>query len=164
MIQAILGAIVGGGMVLGSLYSYFDLGSKREIETLQRKVSLLENVPAVGGSTDEFLTVGFGRQRLSGSGIASTDTSIGLTSLKQPVSGEDHALGKDEIADRWARRSLYAIRDIPAGSLLTEDMIITLRPWGGIAPKDAGLVIGKKVLRAIKARAPIMWEDFLETK
>jgi sialic acid synthase SpsE len=92
----------------------------------------------------------FTEQALSGSGI------------KQPVSKKTHELGEDEISDRWARRSLYAAQDIKEGVVLTEEMIITLRPWGGIAPKDAGLVIGKKVLRTIKARVPITWDDFLK--
>lgn len=98
------------------------------------------------------LEIRFTEQALSGSGI------------KQPISKENHKLGNDEIADRWACRSLYAAQDIVAGTVLTEDMITTLRPWGGIAPKEAQIIIGKKVLRDIKARVAIVWEDFIKSK
>lgn len=117
-----------------------------------------------GGSNDDLNSLEIEDFKRTVEEIRNTEQALLRAGIKQPVSSEDHALGKDEIADRWARRSLYAVRDIPAGALLTEDMIITLRPWGGIAPKDARLVIGKKVLRAIKARSPITWGDFLETK
>lgn len=117
-----------------------------------------------GGSNDDLNSLEIEDFKRTVEEIRNTEQALSRAGIKQPVSHEDHALGKDEIADRWARRSLYAVRDIPAGTLLTEDMIITLRPWGGIVPKDVGLVIGKKVRRTIKARAPITWDDFLETK
>lgn len=78
--------------------------------------------------------------------------------IKQPVVAEGHA--DDEINDRWARRSLYAARDLKAGEILTADMVITLRPWGGIEPKHAGLVMGRKLARAVKARAALDFGDF----
>lgn len=93
--------------------------------------------------------------------IRNAEQALSKAGIKQPVSDEAHTLGKDEIADRWARRSLYAAYDIPAGAVLTEDMVITLRPWGGIDPRDADLAIGKKLLRGVKAREPITWEVFL---
>ncbi|MBI3634343.1 MAG: N-acetylneuraminate synthase family protein [Candidatus Yonathbacteria bacterium] len=117
-----------------------------------------------GGSNDDPNSLEIDEFKRTVEEIRNTELALSRAGIKQPISDEAHALGMDEIADRWARRSLYATRDIPAGSFLGEDMITTLRPWGGIAPKDAGLVIGKKVLRDIKARSPITWEDFLETK
>ncbi|HWY61169.1 MAG TPA: N-acetylneuraminate synthase family protein [Rhizomicrobium sp.] len=78
--------------------------------------------------------------------------------IKQPVVTQDHA--GDEINDRWARRSLYAARDLRAGEILTAEMVITLRPWGGIEPKHAGLVMGRKLAHDVKARAPLEFGDF----
>lgn len=117
-----------------------------------------------GGSNDDFNSLEIGEFERTVSEIRNTEQALSKAGIKQPVCEKGHALGRDEIADRWARRSLYAARDIPAGSRVTEDMVITLRPWGGIAPKDAKLIFGKKTLRNIKARAAITWEDFLETK
>jgi N,N'-diacetyllegionaminate synthase len=78
--------------------------------------------------------------------------------IKQPVTTPDHV--DDEIHDRWARRSLYAARALKAGEILTVDMVITLRPWGGIEPKHAGLVLGRKLTRNVKARAALEFSDF----
>jgi N-acetylneuraminate synthase/N,N'-diacetyllegionaminate synthase len=92
--------------------------------------------------------------------IRNTELALSLAGIKQPVSYVNHK--GDEVFDRWARRSVYAMRDIPAGSRLTEKMITTLRPCGGIAPKDVELVIGKKVLRPISARSAITFDYFFE--
>ena len=82
--------------------------------------------------------------------------------IKQPVSKPGHKLTEDEIADRWARRSVYAARDIAVGEVVAEADIITLRPWGGMEPKDFKLVEGKKLTRAIKAREALTLEHFLQ--
>lgn len=56
------------------------------------------------------------------------------------------------------RRSLWAKKDIPAGAVITEDMVEPLRPATGILPKYIGLVIGRKARTAIKQGEPITWE------
>lgn len=114
-----------------------------------------------GGSNDDPNSLDIEEFQRTIEEIRNAEQALSKAGIKQPVSDEGHALGKDEIADRWARRSLYAAYDIPAGAVLTEDMVITLRPWGGIDPRDAGLAIGKKLLRGVKAREPITWEVFL---
>ncbi len=114
-----------------------------------------------GGSNDDLNSLEPEEFKRMVEEIRNVEQAISLEGIKQPVVYKDHDEG-DEIFDRWARRSLYAARDIPAGSILTDDMIITLRPWGGIAPKYLHLVMGKKVLRGIKARESIMWSSFLK--
>lgn len=115
-----------------------------------------------GGSNDDFNSVEIEEFKRMVIEIRNTERALSSVGIKQPVCDKSHVFGEDEIADRWARRSLYAARDISVGSYLTDDMIITLRPWGGIAPKDSRLIIGKKVLRSIPARSPITWDDLLE--
>lgn len=92
--------------------------------------------------------------------IRNTESALSGSGIKQPVVCSDHTLGGDEIFDRFARRSVYAARDLKAGETLTEDMVITLRPWGGIAPKDIGLFLGKKIARDVSARAPLTTDAF----
>jgi sialic acid synthase SpsE len=113
-----------------------------------------------GGSNDDLNSLEIEEFRRTVIEIRNTEQALSKKGIKQPVCNKNHSFGKDEIADRWARRSLYAARDIPAGTVVTVDMIITLRPWGGISPKDAGLIIGKKVLRTISARSAITWDYF----
>lgn len=91
--------------------------------------------------------------------IRMAEAALSGSGIKQPVSYADHS--KDEIFDRWVRRSLYASRDIPKGTKLTEDMMISLRPSGGIDTRHVDLILGKKIKRSIKARSPIAWEDML---
>lgn len=115
-----------------------------------------------GGSHDDPNSLEVGEFRRTVEEIRNTEDAISLSGIKQPVLYSGHT--GDEIHDRWMHRSIYAAKDILAGEILTEDMIITLRPSGGIAPKDARFVIGKKILRDVKARSPITWDDFLGTK
>lgn len=117
-----------------------------------------------GGSNDDPNSLEIEEFRRTVLEIRNAEQAISKIGIKQPVCDKSHAIGNDEIADRWARRSLYAARDIPAGSYVNENMIITLRPWGGIPPKDAKLIIGKKVSHDIKARTALIWDDFFETK
>lgn len=91
--------------------------------------------------------------------IRNVEAAMSGSGIKQPVSREPHALFNDEIIDIWARRSIYAARDITEGEVITEDMLVTLRPWGGIEPKHMKLVLGRKALKNIKARAPVTWND-----
>lgn len=56
------------------------------------------------------------------------------------------------------RRSLFAKKDIPRGTVVTEDMVDILRPFEGIPPKDLGKVVGRKARADIKAGEAITWE------
>lgn len=115
-----------------------------------------------GGSNDDLNSVEIDQFKYMVSEIRNTEQAISKTGIKQPVCNKDHKLGSDEIADRWTRRSLYAAKNIPAGTTITENMIITLRPWGGIAPKDMKIILGKKVKRPITSHSPVTWEDLLD--
>lgn len=90
--------------------------------------------------------------------IRNAEAALSGSGIKQPVSYEGHE--NDEIADRFARRSVYARRDIKAGETLSTDMVLTLRPWGGIAPRDLELFLGRKVEKDIPARAPVTPDAF----
>ncbi|RLJ03259.1 MAG: N-acetylneuraminate synthase [Candidatus Aenigmatarchaeota archaeon] len=60
---------------------------------------------------------------------------------------------------RMMRRSLAAKVDIPKGSILTHDILTSLRPEDGISPLFVDEVVGKKVLRDIKEGEIIYYED-----
>lgn len=90
--------------------------------------------------------------------IRNAEAALSGSGIKQPVSYEGHE--SDEISDRFARRSVYARRDIRAGETLSADMVLTLRPWGGIAPRDLELFLGRKVEKDIPARAPVTPDAF----
>jgi sialic acid synthase SpsE len=60
------------------------------------------------------------------------------------------------------RRSLVAKQDIPAGGVVTAEMIAVKRPGSGIEPYLADVIVGRKVRRAIAADEPFVWDMFLE--
>jgi N-acetylneuraminate synthase/N,N'-diacetyllegionaminate synthase len=59
---------------------------------------------------------------------------------------------------RMARRSLHALVDIPAGAVITMDMLTVKRPALGISPALEELVIGRSAKRDIRADEWITWE------
>ena len=58
-----------------------------------------------------------------------------------------------------ARRSIHALNEIAAGTIITADMLIMKRPGNGISPYDMNAVIGKKSKRRIEADTMISAED-----
>lgn len=60
----------------------------------------------------------------------------------------------------WAKRSLVSARDIPAGAIITRDMLASKRPGTGIRSKFFTDVIGKKAVKNIPKNIQISWEMF----
>lgn len=62
-----------------------------------------------------------------------------------------------EKANVKFRRSLYFVKDLQPGDVITPDAVRSVRPGYGLAPKQLDAVIGKKVTRAIQAASPVDW-------
>lgn len=60
---------------------------------------------------------------------------------------------------RVARRSVVAATDIAAGTLIHASMLTCRRPATGIAPRDIGLVAGRRARVAIAAGTVLQWEQ-----
>lgn len=63
-----------------------------------------------------------------------------------------------EDANRQFRRSLYVVRDVPAGTVLTEHDVRSIRPGFGLAPKHLPEVLGRRTARALKRGEPVAWD------
>jgi sialic acid synthase SpsE len=90
-----------------------------------------------------------------------------FAALVQAVRRVERALGNGvkrpapaELPERWARRSLYVTRDLPAGAALTEDVLAVLRPADGLPPRSLTSVLGRTVRRPMAAYEPVT-EDAL---
>jgi pseudaminic acid synthase len=73
--------------------------------------------------------------------------------LGQPVYGPSEG----ERRGLRNRRSLFAVREIRKGEILTEQNIKSIRPGQGLLPKDYDKVIGKKAKEDISLGTPLNW-------
>lgn len=67
---------------------------------------------------------------------------------------------KAEEGSKVFRRSLYFVKDLPAGHVIQPGDIRRIRPGMGLAPKYFDEVVGKKLKVAIKTGAPVGWQSF----
>lgn len=63
-----------------------------------------------------------------------------------------------EVAQRRFRRSLYAVRDVAKGQILTADDVRSIRPGLGLHPRHLDDVIGRTAKRDIARGEPFQWE------
>jgi len=76
-------------------------------------------------------------------GIRTVESALG-DGVKRPAA-------REAATAAAARRSLTAARDIPAGSVLTEEMIAIRRPGTGLPPSRLGDVVGRTAAEDIPA-------------
>ncbi|MGE7778927.1 pseudaminic acid synthase [Peribacillus sp. NPDC097264] len=57
------------------------------------------------------------------------------------------------------RRSIYIVKDVKAGEVLTKDNIRVIRPGYGLAPKYYENLLGKKAAQELKAGSPLNWDS-----
>ena len=84
-------------------------------------------------------------------GIRLVETALG-DGVKAPTASELPVRG-------LVRRSVTAIRDIPAGAAIAGDDIALLRPGTGIPPSGRDAVIGRLAARTIAAGETLTWAD-----
>ncbi len=73
--------------------------------------------------------------------------------------GEKRVLPAEESARRFARRSLVAARDLPAGHVLEPGDVEVKRPGTGIPPGELARVVGRTLARSIRADQLFAWDD-----
>jgi N-acetylneuraminate synthase len=83
-------------------------------------------------------------------GIRTVESALG-TGRKRPVDSE-----KDTA--QVVRRSIVAIRDLVAGTKLTEELIALRRPGTGLPPAAKDAVIGRRVKVNISSGTLLQWE------
>lgn len=76
----------------------------------------------------------------------------------QALGQVDYGRKSSEIGNAQFRRSLYFVKDMQAGEVITPEHIRSVRPGFGLAPKFYDALIGKKVISNIEANTPTSWE------
>lgn len=75
----------------------------------------------------------------------------------------DYGRKSSEQGNVIFRRSLYVVRDLSPGDVLTADALRSVRPGYGLAPKHWDGVIGRRLRVAVPAQTALRWE-MLETE
>ena len=65
-----------------------------------------------------------------------------------------------ESASMVFRRSLYFVRDLPAGAIVQPADVRRIRPGHGLAPKFYESVIGRELVQAVRFGEPVSFEVF----
>lgn len=60
------------------------------------------------------------------------------------------------------RRAVYPLRDLPAGTVITEEDLVVLRPNHGIDARKFEQVVGKTARRDLRAYERLSWDDLIE--
>jgi sialic acid synthase SpsE len=67
-----------------------------------------------------------------------------------------------EAGSKVFRRSVYFIRDLPAGSVVSSEDIRRIRPGMGLAPKHLDDLLGRRLKVAVQRGTPTSWDVFDE--
>lgn len=104
-------------------------------------------------------------------GVESADSKFSMTiqefaemvknvrSAKKAVEGPIYELTEKEKESTVFRRSIFAVADISAGEILTEQNIRVIRPGYGLAPKYYKSLLGNPCRRDIKRGEPLLLSD-----
>ncbi|WP_226698677.1 pseudaminic acid synthase [Qipengyuania gaetbuli] len=82
----------------------------------------------------------------------------GVRTAWEAVGRVDYGRKSSEIGNVTFRRSLYFVKDLDAGDVVTADAIRSVRPGYGLAPKYLDAVIGRRVARDVTANSPCSWD------
>jgi pseudaminic acid synthase len=89
--------------------------------------------------------------------VREAESAIGVVDYKLTTKQQK---GKD------FSRSLYIVKDVNAGDILTEDNVRSIRPGFGLHPKFFKSILGKKIKKKLESGSRLSIEDidFLETQ
>lgn len=70
----------------------------------------------------------------------------------------DYGRKSSEIGNVTFRRSLYFVKDLAAGEVVTADAIRSVRPGFGLPPKHVDTLVGRRTTRELRANTPTSWD------
>lgn len=84
------------------------------------------------------------------------DLCRGARTAWEALGRVDYGLKSSELGNAKFRRSLYFVKDLKAGEIVTADAVRSVRPGFGAAPKFLDHVIGKRVSVDQSANTPVI--------
>jgi pseudaminic acid synthase len=83
---------------------------------------------------------------------------VGAKTAWDALGSVDYGTKSSEQANDKFRRSLYFVKDIEAGEIITKEHIKSIRPGYGLPPKYLNKIIGQKVGVNMKKGLPVSWD------
>lgn len=83
----------------------------------------------------------------------------GARTAWEAVGRVEYGLKSSEKGNAQFRRSLYVVKDIPAGGPLTVENIRSIRPGFGLAPKHYDDVLGRRAKVALARGTALRWDN-----
>lgn len=87
----------------------------------------------------------------------------GARTAWQALGRVDYGRKPSEQANAQFRRSLYFVKALQAGDVITADAVRSVRPGFGLSPKHLDEVVGRRVNHAISVNSPVRWQDIVAT-
>jgi N-acetylneuraminate synthase len=79
----------------------------------------------------------------------------GIRTAEQALGSARHGIGAAEARSRSFRRSLFVVRDVRRGEVFTADNVRSIRPAGGLPPREIGHVLGRHASRDLARGTPM---------
>jgi pseudaminic acid synthase len=86
------------------------------------------------------------------------DMVLAIRNTEKAIGQVDYSLNERTLKNREFSRSLFVVKDIKKGEVLTQDNIKSIRPSYGLRPKYFNCVLGKKAKLDIKKGTPLSWQ------
>ena len=80
----------------------------------------------------------------------------------QAIGKVNYDLKPSEQGNIKFRRSLYFVKDLSAGEIVTHDAVRSVRPGYGAAPKHFDAIIGRRLRSDVSANTPVKFELFMD--
>lgn len=91
-------------------------------------------------------------------------TMVDLVRTAEEALGEvSYEVSAREAASLSFRRSLFVVKDVRQGEILTSDNVRSIRPSNGLPPKHMPDVLRKKAARDIERGTPLSWEHISQS-
>lgn len=80
--------------------------------------------------------------------------------MEKALGCSEYKLTKTQEIEHGGSRSLFVVKDIAAGEILTPDNIRSIRPGDGLHTKHYEEVLGKRAIQDLKKGTPLQWNLF----
>ena len=80
--------------------------------------------------------------------------------MEKALGCSEYKLTKTQEIEHGGSRSLFVVKDIAAGEILTPDNIRSIRPGDGLHTKHYEEILGKRAIQDLKKGTPLQWNLF----